>query len=336
MTNLDETQENKEFSPGKLLSEGRLLAGLRQEQVAKELYLTVSKVNALELDDFEHVGPDTFVRGYIRAYSNILKLDGSKVLAAYEQCTKAKQSQANTAIATPVAVNSYKKAWKFLAFIAVFFIGVWLISIWFLDKPAEKNYVLPAADAPSLAAHVDNFPATNIEPQSIQISESAASSIAPAAVQALVQPAAAQTTSATLASANAKASMSAVAAVSSSQPNAVLANTAALKSTTVVDTATKNSDSLANVKPVVAIKKNGLDEINFVFHAECWLEVSDSRGDVLATELQTAGTKLNLVGKAPFDVKLGNAPAVAIQLNGKKIDVTPVKGSNVLTLKIDE
>ena len=143
-------------------------------------------------------------------------------------------------------------------------------------------------------------------------------------------------TPATISSANVKASVASVVAVKSSQPNAVLANAAALKSTTVVDATTKNLDSVANVKPAVALKKNELDEINFIFHAECWLEVSDSRGDVLATELQASGSKLNLVGKAPFDVKLGNAPAVAIQLNGKKIDVIPVKGSNVLILKIDE
>jgi hypothetical protein len=33
-------------------------------------------------------------------------------------------------------------------------------------------------------------------------------------------------------------------------------------------------------------------------------------------------------------VKLGNAPAVDIQLNGKKIDVIPLLGSNVLILKV--
>jgi len=81
-------------------------------------------------------------------------------------------------------------------------------------------------------------------------------------------------------------------------------------------------------------KKAGLDEIYFSFRAECWLEVSDSRGDVLATELQAAGSKVKLIGQAPFDVKLGNAPAVDIQLNGKKVDVIPLMGTNVLIMKV--
>jgi cytoskeleton protein RodZ len=82
------------------------------------------------------------------------------------------------------------------------------------------------------------------------------------------------------------------------------------------------------------VKKTSLDELSFKFRGESWLEVSDSRGDVLATELEPAGSTVKLVGTAPFDVKLGNAPVVDIQLNGKKIDVIPLMGSNVLIMKI--
>jgi cytoskeleton protein RodZ len=84
----------------------------------------------------------------------------------------------------------------------------------------------------------------------------------------------------------------------------------------------------------VSVKKAALDEITLSFSAECWLEVSDSRGDVLATELQPAGSDIKLMGQAPFDVKLGNAPAVTIQLNGKKVDVIPLLGTNVLMMKV--
>ncbi len=325
MINLDETSENKELSPGKLLLQGRLQFGLTQEQVAKELYLTVSKVNALELDDFDRVGPDTFVRGYIRAYSNILKLDALKILAAYEQCMKEKtQSSAN--IATPVNVSSNKRAWKFVALIAVTLIGLWLISIWFFKSPTQKSYVLPTADTPSLAVSVDNFVAASAEQRSSSISESIASSAA--SVEAQPASVAAASVSATL-------GLVSLNTYSSKNTNSSKSIGSSKKSVDA-EGAAKSSVSVANVKTDTAIKKNELDEISFIFRGECWLEVSDSRGDVLATELQAAGSKLNLVGKAPFDVKLGNAPAVAIQLNGKKIAVTSLSGSKVLTLKVDD
>ncbi|MES2674383.1 MAG: RodZ domain-containing protein [Pseudomonadota bacterium] len=349
MINLDETPENKEVSPGKLLQQGRLQFGLTQDQVAKELYLTVAKVIALEADDFARVGPDTFVRGYIRAYANILKLDAAKIIAAYEQCTKEK-SQLNANIATPVNVNSNKRMWKFVALIAATLIGLWLISIWFFNSPTEHsakgtNFTLPSVDTPSLAISVDNFVAAStasvvgvagvagvagvesIEQQSSAVFESLASSSAAVEAQASSTPAvvAATSVSATtaLVAVNNKSSKKSVSAASV---------TAVAKSS--VASATASASAIA--PPDLAIKKTGLDEISFTFRGECWLEVSDSRGDVLATELQAAKSKLNLVGKAPFDVKLGNANAVSIQLNGKKIAVTPVSGTKVLTLKVSD
>src|SRR6187402_2189402 len=81
MVDVDESQ----LSPGKLLLQGRLQAGLTQEQIAKELYMTVSKVKALEADDYGSLSSETFARGYIRAYANMLKLDVVTVLNAYEK-----------------------------------------------------------------------------------------------------------------------------------------------------------------------------------------------------------------------------------------------------------
>ena len=75
----------RELSPGKLLVWGRERAALTQEQVAKELYMTLTKVRALESDDYRHMGSDTFTRGYLRSYANLIKLDVGQVLAAYDR-----------------------------------------------------------------------------------------------------------------------------------------------------------------------------------------------------------------------------------------------------------
>lgn len=300
MINLDESLDNKNLSPGKLLLQGRLQAGLTQEQVAKELYLTPAKISALEADDYELLGAATFVRGYIRTYSNLLKLDGAKVLAVYEEYLKDNNPQLASTTLVPTANSSYKGAWKFLAFLAAFFIGLWIISVWFLDKPAEKNYVLSTVDVAALPINVDNFPTTSVAQSSVSLSDAQMSSVPSVEEQAQTI---STVTSVITTSESARSSVSAI-------------------SETTVKTA--------------VVKKNELDEINFTFHGECWLEVSDSRGDVLATELQPADSKLILLGKAPFDVKLGNAPVVDIQLNGKKIEVTPLVGNSVLSLQVND
>lgn len=307
----DDSQLNKEFSPGQILLQGRLQAGLTQEQVAKELYMTLYKVKALETDDYSRLSSDTFARGYIRAYANLVKIDVVLVLAAYDQLIDGLKPKTAAPAQVVVAETSHRGAWQFLAVIGAFFLGLWLISVWFFDNHSEAEYAVPAAETSSVAGLPSSLAASSIATSEISNSNVAASSVVATDVTKPIV---------SVDSANAAKSESATSAQSS---GAVIASA-------VINSAAAR----AQVSASSSAKKASLDEISFSFRAESWLEVSDSRGDVLATELETAGSKIKLVGLAPFDVKLGNAPAVDIQLNGKKIDVIPLLGSNVLILKV--
>jgi cytoskeleton protein RodZ len=299
MINLDEVQTLEgeaanQLSLGKVFLQSRLQAGLTQLQVAKELFLTVSKVQALEADDYNLLGADAFVRGYIRAYAIFLKLNEKEILARYEQQTQQSISPLLLSMAVPVVKNSYKRAGQFIAGLSVFFILLWLLSVWFIDDRSEIKYVQPSANISSLSVSVDNLSINNLS-----INNTEGTVTAP--------------------------------------NNSVLAEMAIATSVTSSLSVVNNTNTPVQANTVAEkteVKKKSLDEINFAFRGECWLEVSDSRGDVLATELQAAGSKLKLVGQAPFEVKLGNARAAAIKLNGKKVDVVPLIDSKVLTLQV--
>ena len=325
MVELDKYAKVGDYTPGKLLLHGRLQAGLTLEQVAKELYMTVSKVNALENDNYGAVNSHTFARGYIRAYANLLKLDVVVLLAAYDKhianlipSDNDVQSGSSTTTAKKMPAKN-KSAWHFFVFIIIFFVGLWLISVWFLDNHPEVEYVLPAVNSSNMTHQGSSIAPTLSQNGTIQIvdtqEDTRSGSISSSAI---VQQQVLST------------------AQNASSVNAV-AMTSSIASESVADKTVMQSASIAlssSSKAQAEIKKDALDEITFSFRAESWLEVSDSRGDVLATELEAAGSKLSLVGKAPFDVKLGNAPAVDVQLNGKKIEVIPLLGTNVLILKV--
>src|SRR5690606_1122775 len=97
-------------------------------------------------------------------------------------------------------------------------------------------------------------------------------------------------------------------------------------------------DATAEVEAIVPAIQNQqaapLDRLALAFTEECWLEVSDAQGDVLATELQRPGSRLSLQGIAPFEVKLGNAAAASISFNDEPVTIAPPAGSNVITLKV--
>jgi cytoskeleton protein RodZ len=300
--NADESQPIKDLSPGSILLQARLQTGLTQEQVAKELYMTISKVKALETDDYSRLSSDTFARGYIRAYANLVKVDVIAVLTAYDGLMESlKPASAMQNPVTTTAEMGQRGTWQFLIVIAAFLVGLWLISVWFFDNHSEPEYSAPDASVPTAT---------------LQTHESVASS----SLSNVAAPSVVGTKLATdVRSPVEDAGNPNLAAPVSSSPSVEEVNTISTAAQTNVD---------------VNEKKNSLDEISFSFRAECWLEVSDSRGDVLATELEPAGGKIKLLGRAPFNVKLGNAPAADIELNGKKIDVVPLIGSNVLILKV--
>ncbi len=79
-----------------------------------------------------------------------------------------------------------------------------------------------------------------------------------------------------------------------------------------------------------------LDRLVLRFSDECWLEVSDAQGDVLATDLQRPGSELVLEGRAPFQVKLGNARAVSGSLNNQPLSFENPADLRVLTVTVGD
>jgi len=70
-------------TPGIILAQRRAELGLSKEVVANRLHLRVKVVELLEADDYENMPEMVFVRGYIRAYANLLDLSGDEVMALF-------------------------------------------------------------------------------------------------------------------------------------------------------------------------------------------------------------------------------------------------------------
>ena len=288
-TTADESRSS-ELTPGQLLTAGRERAGLTQEQVAKELYMTLTKVRALEADDYRHMGPETFVRGYLRSYAGLLKLDVAQVQEAYDRF-----AQKNGLVEPVIPAkqeSASKPLWQFVVMIVAALLVVWLISVWFFDNRKKPEYAMPAPVVPPV--------------ESLQNPSEEASS---------------------------ESSSSASATATGDLQNALQVEPSSGDTSSAISSAADGAISSSSASHVTDTGK--LDELVFLFSQECWLEVSDSRGDVLVTDLQPAGSRLALQGVAPFDVKLGNAPAAKIELNNEKVAVVPALGTNVLSLKVD-
>lgn len=74
------------LSVGRQLAAARAAARWSVEDVARSLKFSPRQVMALEADDFSQLQGDTFVRGFVRAYARLFKLDTDALLGALNVC----------------------------------------------------------------------------------------------------------------------------------------------------------------------------------------------------------------------------------------------------------
>lgn len=80
------TQSEALFSalPGEMLREARIKAEMSVEQIAKELNLDVSKIEALEASKFIELGAPVYVKGYLRKYARLVSMPELDLLKRYD------------------------------------------------------------------------------------------------------------------------------------------------------------------------------------------------------------------------------------------------------------
>ncbi len=66
---------------GQKLAAARKEFGISVQEVAGNLNLSVSIIEAVEADDYDKLPGSTFARGYIRAYANLLRLNPDELVA---------------------------------------------------------------------------------------------------------------------------------------------------------------------------------------------------------------------------------------------------------------
>jgi cytoskeleton protein RodZ len=64
--------------------------------------------------------------------------------------------------------------------------------------------------------------------------------------------------------------------------------------------------------------------LKFVFKGQSWVEVRDKQGKLIFSRLNPAGSEpVEVSGKPPFNVVVGNAPEVQLYYNDHEFDLEP-------------
>ena len=71
-------------------------------------------------------------------------------------------------------------------------------------------------------------------------------------------------------------------------------------------------------------------------NADCWVEVRDASQQVLISRVVRAGNTVELTGKLPLQVSLGQANAASVRFDGDIIDITEYTRGNVARFTLGE
>lgn len=298
-------------SPGTILMTQREALGLSVQTVANQLNLTMHFVRAIESDSHEKLPGDVFVRGYIRTYARLLKLDPEQVLAVYEDLNSHKIARKEEAIKRRDRRRKDRnRPWVLVSGIA--FVGV-AIALWYLNPDPEPEEETAAAIT---AGTIPNVPALN----SPLVSASAAGN-APSEAVTETRPADEITRMQEPARVDESAPVEGSAPAEGSTP--------AQDSAPVLEAAPVAEPAPSPVSSGRTIMEYwpGTDELRLIFSAPSQAQVEHRGGSESHAETRAAGDTLVIRGTAPFSVVLDDARGVSLNFNNRQIDIS----SNIRT-----
>ena len=301
--------KNEALSTGVRLRNAREQLGFSQQVVAERLCLKVSTVRDIEEDKAPADLASTFLRGYIRSYARLVHIPEEELLQGLEK--QAPIRPANVAPMQSFSLGKRRKkrdgwlmtfTWLVL-FVVVGLTGAW----WWQNHKAQQEEITTMADQSSAELNAGKDNAQSVP---LDTSASASQDSTPAPDDGAVADAA--QTPDTAATPAPGADQNAV--VAPSQANV---DTAATTPTAPATAAPLPTDQAGVTTP--AGDPNAL-VMNFT--ADCWLEVTDATGKKLFSGMQRKDGNLNLVGQAPYKLKIGAPAAVQIQFQGKPVDLS--------------
>ena len=294
-------------SPGARLRAAREARSMDLEQAASRLRLPQRLLQALEADDNSRIDHGVYQRGYLVRYARLLGLPAGEFARNVEM-----QRETPTLVATGKISHS-RYLYERYSLPAVYVLLTGLIvgpSVWLathgglehnltrfapLDTPAETT---PPATTASVASHpvAPAGPVSTEPPSSEAISEAA--SIPP--VEEPADPAAKEKP-----------------AKPADQP--LMASLAPFPA----------MPAAAPAKPVEAAPAPGTHRLHLKLSEASWVEIIGDDGHKLEFGLLPAGAERDYASAAALSVRLGNATGAVVVVDGKSLDLTPYRRSNV-------
>lgn len=312
-------------SCGGVLKAARESQGLSILEVSKQLRLGVNQIQAIEQDDFAKLPQKSIVRGFIRNYARLLKVEPTPVLLAYQQLvpdsTPAALSVKSNASQSVIESKSKPMrpsrllsplVWLLIISLATYFYVVHV-------KPHALSSGPQSLDAPTeTLTSYEAIPKVTEQPATASNEGAAVTEIAP-----LTQ---AETASETNASANAQPTET----VAEHPATQVGVNTT--NASTMVTSPTPATES-ATATTIKALDPNKAT-LSFKVSDDSWVRIEDGQGKKIFSQILEAGSEQNLTLDKPLNITVGNASGTKLAIDNQPYDLTQATRGRVARVQL--
>lgn len=293
---LPETGDQDPVLAGERLRTARQRAGLSTSYVASQLRLSVGVVEAIEAGELAELGAPVYVRGYLANYASLLGLQPELVISAVTQ------AEGPDIASSPLPPQGSRFRAERVARWATLVVVVGLMGLTVAWWHQEIT-------APQLEEMASTTSAEQAVPEA-QASETAT----PEAAESLDGDTGADR-QARPATASVGASLTPLGRVG--------AQRAAEKSVVGLD-----KDGPAPTASPALPAAGERVSLSLVLSEDSWVQIEDASGERLEYDLVRAGSNPSYRGQPPFDVLLGNAGAVEVELDGTPFDTSELVDGN--------
>ena len=248
-----------------------------------------------DLGDYARLPGPVFVRGFIRNYARLLKIDAAPLLAEIASQAAAEQP-VEPAVAASESIpfpGQQSFNWRPYAIAGAVIVALLAGYEFFGDDAAPE----------SVDTHAVELPAPQV----------VAETSAPAAPAENPVPVAAQPAA----------------------PSAPVASPVQRAEPRVEPAAAPVPPAPAAAAPAVIERGPNDQTVRMMFTRESWVEVRDGRGRVVFSQLNAAGTSQAVSAAPPLRLVVGNASGVRLLHNDRLIDLAPFTQVNVARLTLE-
>ncbi|MCC4307348.1 helix-turn-helix domain-containing protein [Alcanivorax marinus] len=310
------SEDNAAMLPGERLRRAREEQGLSQEEVSKQLRLSLSYLKALEDDDYSRLPEPTFIKGYLRNYARFLGLPAEELARRFQQEVDQQRDAEHEREQQALEDSPRRREWRvplvvILLVVLAVAVGWWL---WPRGEGASAPVESPSELSPSSEPLSDPAP-ENPDPSLPDDTDP----LAPA--DDTLDPAGDE----------GAGPASEIDAGPETPPAAAPARPGGGGNGESAVADAGQGERNAPAQPTA----DGADRISLSFSRVCWVRVVDATGATLSQGQRNAGDTLNLEGEAPFRLTVGDAAAVsALSINGESVSLPSQRSGDVVRVTL--